>query len=573
MSEATVSANSAESGNKGLKGGALGLVSSVVIGMSSTAPAYSLAASLGFVVATTAGDGIVGVKAPAIMLLAFVPMYLIAVAYAELNKAEPDCGTTFTWAARAFGPRVGWMGGWGIVAADVIVMANLAQIAGSYSFELVGADSLAASTFWSTVAGIVWITLMTYICYRGIEVSARVQYALLSVEVTVLVVFSTYALVKVYSGNAPPGSLHPSLSWLVPTGLPLSSVVTATLIAVFIYWGWDTAVACNEESDDPGRTPGRAAIIATVLLLATYAIVSIATVAFAGVGTTGIGLGNLDNADDVFRALGQTVFGDSLFGRLMEGLLVISVLTSASASTQTTILPTARTTLSMSAYKAIPDRFAKIHPRYLTPTVSTVWMGGVSIVFYVGLTLVSENILADSIAAVGLLIAFYYGLTGFACVWYYRRTLTRTPRDLVMRGVLPLLGGVMLLGAFIIAAKLYSQSDYGETTLFGIGGVFLLGIGSLVLGVVLMEVYARIRPAYFTGQVLTRGQHELVLAPGAGVVPHLGLPDSGQMPTIIAPDLSNLPPGERAVDVRDVLDSPPDDDPGAGGHADRPTEP
>ena len=124
-------------GTKGLKGGALGLLSSVVIGMASTAPAYSLAASLGFIVV------IAGEKTPAIMLLAFVPMYLIAVAYRELNQAEPDCGTTFTWAARAFGPRTGWMGGWGIIAADIIVMANLAQIAGSYSFRLVGLDELA----------------------------------------------------------------------------------------------------------------------------------------------------------------------------------------------------------------------------------------------------------------------------------------------------------------------------------------------------------------------------------------------------------------------------------------------
>src|SRR4051812_49791624 len=80
----------------GLKPGALGLVSSVVLGVSSTAPAYALAATLGFVVIA------VGVKAPAVMLLAFVPMWLIAVAYSELNKREPDCGTTFTWAARAF---------------------------------------------------------------------------------------------------------------------------------------------------------------------------------------------------------------------------------------------------------------------------------------------------------------------------------------------------------------------------------------------------------------------------------------------------------------------------------------
>jgi hypothetical protein len=93
-----------------------------VIGVASTAPAYSLAASLGFVVLTANGAGLVGVKAPSIMLLAFVPMLLIAFAYQELNRAEPDCGTTFTWAARAFGPRVGWMGGWGISAADIIVM-------------------------------------------------------------------------------------------------------------------------------------------------------------------------------------------------------------------------------------------------------------------------------------------------------------------------------------------------------------------------------------------------------------------------------------------------------------------
>ncbi len=120
--------------------------------------------------------------------------------------------------------------------------------------------------------------------------------------------------------------------------------------------------------------------------------------------------------------MGHEVFGGGAVGWIMIHLLAICVLTSASASTQTTILPTARTTLSMAVFKAAPARFAKIHPRYLTPTESTIWMGGVSILFYVLLTLTSENILADTIAAVGLLIAFYYGLTGFACVWFYRKT-------------------------------------------------------------------------------------------------------------------------------------------------------
>ena len=86
---------------KGLKPGALGLLSSTVIALASVAPAYSLAATIGFVVIA------VGLQAPVIMILAFIPMYFIAVAYKELNEADPDCGTTFTWAARAFGPRAG----------------------------------------------------------------------------------------------------------------------------------------------------------------------------------------------------------------------------------------------------------------------------------------------------------------------------------------------------------------------------------------------------------------------------------------------------------------------------------
>ena len=540
---------------KGLKAGALGLFASVVMGLASTAPAYSLAASLGFVVATTNGHGIVGVKAPSIMLLAFVPMFLIAIAYQQLNKAEPDCGTTFTWAARAFGPRAGWMGGWGIIAADVIVMANLAQIAGSYTFSLFHQDELAASTTWRTVAGVIWIILMTTICYIGIEVSAKLQYALLGIELVILVAFSVTALFKVYTGAATPESLTPKLSWLVPTHMSIGTIVTATLIAVFIYWGWDTAVSVNEETDDPAKTPGRAAIISTLLLLVTYVLVSVATVAFAGVGEADLGLANPDNSGDVFNAIGPSVFGDSALGHVFITLLLISVLTSASASTQTTILPTARTALSMGAYRAIPSTFAKIHPRFLTPSVATVWMGAVSIIFYVALTLVSQNVLADSIAAVGLMIAFYYGLTGFASVWYYRKELTNSRNDFVMKGLLPLLGGLFLLGAFVIATYQYAQPDYGSTTLTlpvvgEIGGVAVLGIGALLLGAVLMVIWNVMAPDYFRRlTVPKRGEGDLIILTPETELETVRLPDSGLPSMVVAPDLSNLPEGLTAIDA------------------------
>jgi amino acid transporter len=476
----------------------VGLVSGVVIGMSSTAPAYSLAASLGFVVM------LAGEKAPGILLWAFVPMFLIAVAYRELNRAEPDCGTTFTWAARAFGPRVGWMGGWGIIAADIIVLANLAQIAGQYSFLLLGATDLAESTPWVTAAGVAWIAAMTYVCHRGITVTARLQYVLLGVELVVVAAFAVLALVRVYGGIAPEGSMLPSPGWLWPGGLGVGELVDAVLIAVFLYWGWDTAVACNEESDDPGRTPGRAAILSTVLLVSTYTLVATATVAFAGIGTEGVGLGNGDNADDVFAAIAPAVFGDSGVGRFFAVLLIIAVLTSSAASTQTTIMPTARAALSMGAYRAAPQRFTRIHPRFRTPTYATWGTGVAAILFYVLLTLVSENVLADSIAAVGLLIAFYYGLTGFACVWYFRQRLRG--RDLWVKGVLPGLGGSMLLVAFVLSAIDYLDPEAGETAVFGaVGGVFVIGIGALALGAGLMVAYSRVAPPFFRGATLRPG--------------------------------------------------------------------
>ena len=515
---------------KGLKADALGLLSSVVVAIASVAPAYSLAATIGFVVIA------VGLQAPIVMVLAFIPMYCVAVGYRELNEAEPDAGTTFVWAARTFGPRTGWMGGWAIVAADVIVMANLAAIAGAYFFLLFNADSVAASTLWPTVVGVGWIVLMTAICYIGIEISARVQYVLLGIEVAVLFLFSIVALVRVYTGHAVAGvSLHPSLSWFNPFHIGGYGALTAgLLLAVFIYWGFDTAVSVNEETRDARHTPGRAAVIATLVLLAIYLSVTVATQAFAGIGTTGIGLGNEANADDVFAVLGRAVFGGAWYGQVAVHLLVLMVLSSAAASTLTTILPTARTTLSMAAHKAIPERFARMSPRFQTPTWSTVGMGLASIAFYVLMTAVSENILADTIASIGLLIAFYYGMTGFTAPVFYRHSLLRSWRHFLQRGVIPFAGGLILLGAFVQGARNYWEvgPDADSTTSWTlpfpphwqIGGIFLTGIGALVLGLVLMIVTRLTMPRFFRGETLPKRTAEQLEEYGDEGTPPPGAP-------------------------------------------------
>ena len=248
------------------------------------APAYSLAATLAFIVAA------VGLQAPAIAVLAFVPMLLCSIGYNEMNKADPDCGTTFTWATRAFNPRLGWAGGWGIVAADVLVMASLAQVAGQYIFLLFNADGIGGNpaSSWVLLVGVLWIVAMTYICYRGIEVSANFQKALLSIEIGMLLVFSVVALVRVGTGHHPAESLTPSIRWLNPFDVSsFNAFASGLILMVFIYWGWDTALSVNEETKDPEKTPGRAAMLSTVILLVTYAIVIFAAQSFSGIGDNG----------------------------------------------------------------------------------------------------------------------------------------------------------------------------------------------------------------------------------------------------------------------------------------------
>jgi amino acid transporter len=462
-------------GEKGLKADAIGYVSNIVIGVASTAPGYSLAATLGFIVAVPG----VGLSAPAVLIVSFIPMLFIAFAYSYMNRADPDCGTTFAWVTRGLGPQLGWLGGWAIIAADVIVMANLAQIAGLYTFLLFGVDD--PSVLAVTGVGIVWIAVMTIVCVIGIEVNARTQRWLLAAELVTLAAFAAVALTRVWAGHALDGSIEPTLSWFSPFAVDsVGALTSGLLVGVFIYWGWDSLVTVNEETEDAETVPGRAAVLSTLILVGIYVIVSAAAIAFGGVERLAG-----DQSGDVLGLLAGDVFGSALLGKVV----IIAVLTSAAASTQTTILPTSRTALSMARAKAAPEALGRVHPRYLTPHVATWVMGGLSIAWYVGLTIVSQNILLDSIAALGLMIAFYYGLTGLACVWYYRRTLTTSLRRFLLVGVAPLLGAITLLWVFVRSCIDLGRADAGSTTLLGIGSPLVIGLGFLLMGVVLMRMW------------------------------------------------------------------------------------
>jgi amino acid transporter len=187
----------------------------------------------------------------------------------------------------------------------------------------------------------------------------------------------------------------------------------------------------------------------------------------------------------------------------MAILLFIAVLASSASSLQTTFLPPSRTMLAMSAYQAAPRRFAEVHPRFRSPSFATLFSGVGTGIFYTVLTFVSENVLIDTIYALGLMICFYYGLTAYACVWYFRRELTASFRDFVFKALFPGVGAVSLTLVFVKTAVDTWSPEYGAGgSVFGVGTVFLLGVGLLAIGLVLMVLWERRAPAFFRGETL-----------------------------------------------------------------------
>ena len=490
---------------KGLSRNSVGVLGSVFLGISSVAPAYALTATIGILVSQA------GHKMAVVIIAGFLPMFFAAYAYRELNKAMPDCGTSFTWTTKAFGPYIGWIGGWAAILATAIVLSNLAGVAVEFFYQFLGDlfknEHLGGlwETPWINVATCLgFLTIATWVAYRGITTTERVQFILVGFQLLMLAVFAVLAIVK--SSSVPTG-IPFEWSWFSPAGLTVSAFVAGLSGSIFAFWGWDTCLTINEESKGSAKTPGRAALLCVLSILLTYLLVATATQMFAGVGADGLGLGNTENSSNVFGALAEPVLGNP-----WHLLLYLAVLASSTASLITTFLPSSRTMLGMATYKALPPRFASIHPRYLTPSYATVVAGVVAGTFYTVLHLLSQNALMDTIYALGIMICFYYGLTAFACIWFFRNELLADVKSFVFKLLFPLLGGLGLFGVLVITLRDSASPDYGSgASIFGVGLVLILGVGLILLGLVLMFAWRAVSPDFFRGETLHKDTPILVV--------------------------------------------------------------
>ncbi len=457
-----------------LKKDAISFTDGLVIALASTAPAYSLAAVIGSIVV------LVGLQAPAALIVSFVPMFFIASAFYYMNRADPDCGTSFSWVTRAIGPQTGWMTGWAICVTGILVVGSLADVAAYSFYDLIGADELAGSVGMVTGTAVVLMVVMTGVCIWGTEISANLQKVLMAMQLGPLLLFIAVALYKVFSGDAPGGSVNPSLDWFNPLAIDSGGALTgALLLGVFIYWGWESAVNLNEETEGEASKPGLAGVISTTILLVTYLGVATALVAWGGV----------DGAkafDDNATIL--STYADQVLGGTLGPLVLLAVVVSALASTQTTILPASRTSMSMARAEAMPKAFGEISSRFFTPIVSTTVIGGLAIIWYLPAKLISEDFLFDSLSALSLMIAFYYALTGFGCAFYFRHELTKSVKNLLFVGIAPVIGGLMLSYLFVKSLVEWTDpanSSSGDSW-FGFAPPAIIGVGFLLLGLILL---------------------------------------------------------------------------------------
>ena len=480
--------------SKGLKKGSVSLIGAVAIGLAATAPAYSLTGALGH------GADEAGYQLPIVFILAVIPMYFVALAYKHLTDAAPDSGTVFTWGSKAILPHIGWIGGYALMLSSILAGVGAAGI--TVNAVSVGLGLNDPPDWLKILIAAVFILATTWLVARGAEESSRTTLILTVIQYGGLILFAAILLINVIGREGNPSAEPFSWDWFNPfaiNGFP--AFLSGFLVAIFIFWGFDAALSMSEETDATSEQSGRVGVTAIVIILITYVVIGVAALAFAGTDDNSpTSLTNANNIDDVFSALAREAVGS-------KGAVAAAVIVGLSAfsATMSTVMATVRGMLAMAAYKALPDRFATVDDVVQTPKFTTWFIGLTTLAIYGGLTFVSDSIVEDCVYSVGIAIMLYYTVVAVSSVVYFWDTAWRSWRTAFGQVILPGIAAMILIPVGLFEAYRMISPEYGSGgSLAGIGTVFIIGVLSLVLGVLLMIVWNLKSPAFFRGQTLRR---------------------------------------------------------------------
>ncbi len=437
---------------------AIGVAQDTVIGMASSAPAASVALTLGaLAVAAAYGSG------PVIVLTA-IPMLVIANAYRKLNLWNANCGASFEWVGRAINPYLGFLTGWLMIAAYIIATVSGVEVLGPNVLAVFGSNSTSVTS--NILIGTVLGLVMLVIAIVGIKITARTQVAMAVVEYGILIGLSIAGLVFVLNHHT--GTVHFTAGWLNPYGVAgKGSLVAGFLAAVFAFTGWDGTLYVNEEVKHRRVNPGRAAIIAVALLAVIYTL--------SIVGLQGIlspaKLAAATSNGTVLTAAAQAI-GGGFWAKAMALSLALSVI----ATTGTGIVLTARIVYGMASYRVLPEFLSNVSRRFATPVAASVVVGLLIIILSAVYYLVTsvQGAFTDIVYVTGLLFAIFYVLTALATLAYYRRRLRSGWRNALTLGILPAAAAAFLVWMFVRSVQLAPWSQRWSLIGIVLAGVVLM---------------------------------------------------------------------------------------------------
>jgi amino acid transporter len=433
---------------------AIGVAQDTVIGMASSAPAVCVALTLAPLAAATAYGSV-----PSIVLTG-IPMLIIANAYRRLNMWNANCGASFEWVGRSINPYLGFMTGWLMIAGYIIGAVAGVEILGPSVLAVFTSNAIGTWTNIGIATGI--SALMLVIAIVGIRITARAQVGMAAVEYVILIGFAVVGIVEVLNHHH--GTFPVSAGWFKFSGIGgKGSLSAGLLLSVFIFSGWEGTLYVNEETKHRRINPGRAAIIAVILLTIIY---SISQLGLQGV----VSPAKLQSHSTSALVYVAQALGGPGWSKVMALSLALSVI----AATLTNIVLTSRIMYGMASYRTLPEFLSTVSRRFATPVAASVVVG----VLLIGLTWVYllANSVQDAFSTVvdtsGLLFGAFYILTALATIVYYRRRLVRSVWDALILGILPI-AAALFLGWIIV--KSMQGSEASEN--LSLAGIVLLGLG------------------------------------------------------------------------------------------------
>lgn len=415
-----------------LKANALSLSDAIALGLASSAPAQTMAVALPALVAASNYAGVLPVAC------AFIPMLGIALGYQRLNRWDQSSGATYTWVSKALHPYLGFVSGWMILIYYTLGTTSMTVPAGTYTLQLI-APSLANSKIAAVLVGGVWNLLVTLMLLAGIELAARFQKALAVFEYAVLFFFVVLGVKSLFAGHA---AVRVTSDWFSFSGVGgKTGFLAGTLIAVFMYSGWDAAIYVNEETKDKEVNPGRAAIASVVILLFVYCVI---TFAYQGV------VSRSDLESSAGNAL--AVIANRLIPGAGSRIMSLVVLLGTVACLQMAVVSASRLGFAMAEDRVMPSFFKFVHPRTGSPWAGTLFMSAVNLIF---LTLTAfetggtREVLSNIAGALGIIASLFYALTAVAAVWHSRTVLLKNAGNFILGGLWPALGAISLVAVVV----------------------------------------------------------------------------------------------------------------------------